>query len=149
MNNRTKLSVESRTRTWLKVGAASLLCQRLINNKLLELDLTFAQHFLLSSVESLQPVTQAELATYLYAVKSNVSSLIKKMEAKGYISRETGESDRRSNKVSLTASGKRILTKSKIIELEVMKLMTDEISAEEMETLDRVMNRVTEALLKP
>ena len=79
------LSIESRTKTWLKVGTASLLCQRAINNRLLEFDLTFAQHFLLSSIEALQPVTQAELATRLYAVKSNVSSLIKKMEAKGYI----------------------------------------------------------------
>ena len=70
-----------------------------------ELDLTYTQYITMLVLWEHGPVTVKELGQFLFLDSGTLTPLLKKMEAKGLISRRRDRDDERSLIVSLTCEG--------------------------------------------
>ncbi len=70
-----------------------------------ELDLTYTQYLVMMVLWEKGQATMGALGKELYLDSGTLTPLLKKMEAKGYITRERMEEDERSVCISLTGQG--------------------------------------------
>ncbi|HYP44973.1 MAG TPA: MarR family transcriptional regulator [Propionibacteriaceae bacterium] len=64
--------------------------------------------FAIYSVLAASPgITPAELSKWMAAPRTSVSSYVKRLEARGHVTRKPHQSDRRSYRIHLTADGRR------------------------------------------
>ena len=77
-----------------------------------ELELTYTQYITMLVLWEHGPVTVKELGQFLFLDSGTLTPLLKKMEAKGLITRRRSEADERSLIVSLTAEGEALKDKA-------------------------------------
>ena len=128
---------------WLHVGRTNLKVHRVLNQLLSTLDLSLAQHEILMTIGQHRGLTQRQLSDKLLVVKSNVSALLKKLEARGLVSRELDSKDSRNKRLSLTDDGERLARKSFELQNKVVDAMASPFSDEDLRQLDSVMARVS------
>lgn len=131
---------------WLAVGRTNLKVHRALNQALGQLDLSLAQHEILLSIWQKSGITQKQLAENLLVVKSNISALIKKLEARGLVHRDCDPCDTRNKRLSLTEDGKRLVMKSFERQNRIIDAMASVMSDEELQRTGDVMTRVGKAL---
>jgi MarR family transcriptional regulator, organic hydroperoxide resistance regulator len=73
-----------------------------------ELDLTAAQGHALRSLDPERPVPMSALADLLFCDASNVTGIVDKLEARGLISRQATDHDRRVKQLIVTDAGKKL-----------------------------------------
>lgn len=132
--------------TWFEVGRANLMCHRVLNGLLADLELSLAQHEVLATINALDEPTQKELSERLLVVKSNVSALLSKLEARGLVTRQTDRSDSRNKRLRLTTAGRDLLNESMQRQNRVVSAMASELSDDELEELASIMQRASRAL---
>jgi MarR family transcriptional regulator, organic hydroperoxide resistance regulator len=71
-----------------------------------ELELTAAQGHALRSLDPESPVPMSALADLLFCDASNITGIVDKMEARGLISRQGADHDRRVKQLIVTEAGK-------------------------------------------
>ena len=86
------------------------------------------------------------MAEQLLVVKSNVSALIKKLEARGLVRRTPDPDDSRNNQLTLTPSGEALVQESFALQNQVVKAMASVMSDAELEQMAAVMERVGHSL---
>ena len=133
---------------WLTVGRTNLKVHRALNQTIGELDLSLAQHEILLSIWQKPGLTQKQLAENLLVVKSNVSALIKKLEARGLVHRECDPCDTRNKCLSLTEAGERLVRQSFERQNRVIDAMVSEMSDAELKMISEVMSRAGASLDK-
>ena len=133
---------------WLAVGRTNLKVHRALNQTIGELDLSLAQHEILLSIWQKPGLTQKQLAENLLVVKSNVSALIKKLEARGLVHRECDPCDTRNKCLSLTEAGERLVRQSFERQNRVIDAMVSEMSDAELKMISEVMSRAGASLDK-
>lgn len=89
-------------------------------------------------------LTQEELARYLNVNKSSVARQLAALEEKGYIRREADPADRRSLLVYPTEKANELQDRMRRVLRDWSDYLTADFTAEERETLSRLMSRVTE-----
>lgn len=136
---------------WIEVGRTNLKVHRVLNLLLGEMDLSLAQHEILVALRHRPGQTQQELSDRLLLVKSNASALIGKLEGRGLVRRIADPADTRNKRVSLTAAGESLVSRSFAIQNRVIKAMADVMSDADLEHMQAVMARVGAAVdeLKP
>ena len=77
-----------------------------------EIDLTYTQYIAMMVLWEQGSTTVKELGNALYLDSGTLTPLLKKMEAKGFITRRRSEADERSLIVSLTAEGEALKDKA-------------------------------------
>lgn len=87
-----------------------------------ELDLTYTQYITMMVLWEHQSVTVKELGNYLYLDSGTLTPLLKKLEAKGYITRKRSTVDERSLIVSITEQGTSLREKALYIPGEMSKI---------------------------
>lgn len=101
--------------------------QREINTALKKLGLTSAHCQMLYGISELtrqcQKITQNDLARYIMLNKSMLSTVLKKLIAKGYVVREPDAADSRANNLFLTPAGEEIACKSFVLLETVARFM--------------------------
>lgn len=132
--------------TWLTVGRTNLKVHRALNQALTEVDLSLAQHEILMAIWQKSGLTQKQLAESLLVVKSNVSALIKKLEARGLVQRKPDPSDTRHKRLSLTGAGRDVVGKSFALQNRIVDAMASVMSDEELRQTSDVMHRVGKAI---
>jgi hypothetical protein len=85
------------------VADVSLLLNRYFNRQARTLELTTPQWQVLSQLYRHDDLTQTELAETLNMAKSPLGKLVDKLEAAGWVRRETDPRDRRIKRIRLTA----------------------------------------------
>ena len=133
---------------WLAVGRTNLKVHRALNQTIGELDLSLAQHEILLSIWQKPGLTQKQLAENLLVVKSNVSALIKKLEARGLVHRECDPCDTRNKCLSLTEAGERLVRRSFERQNRVIDAMVSGMSDAELKMMSEVMSRAGASLDK-
>lgn len=146
MNLDTKLEKTRGFDVWLTVGRTNLKVHRALSLSLAQLDLSLAQHEILLSIWQNSGITQKELAENLLVVKSNVSALIKKLEARGLVHRECDPSDTRNKCLSLTDAGRQLVKKSFARQNRIIDAMASVMSDDDLNRTAVVMRRVGTAL---
>ena len=89
-------------KTWLVSRSATALVDRAVADTGLTAD-----EFAIYSVLRAAPVTPTELATWMAAPPTTISSSIKRLESRGHVQREANTDDRRSYRLGLTPAGRR------------------------------------------
>lgn len=89
-------------------------------------------------------LTQEELARYLNVNKSSVARQLAALEEKGYIRREADPADRRSLLVYPTEKANELQDRMRRVLRDWSDYLTADFTAEERETLSRLMSRVAE-----
>jgi DNA-binding MarR family transcriptional regulator len=131
-----------RTGLFAVLHASGVLESR-VEARLSEVGLSLAKlaalHQLSQAGESL-PLGQ--LAERLSCVKSNVTQLVDRLEADGFVSRAADPNDRRSRLAVLTASGRKAYAKGSEIQLQVEKELFSVLSAEESRKLHELLAKL-------
>ena len=146
MKSKEKLDKTRGFDVWLTVGRTNLKVHRALNQSLGELDLSLAQHEILLSIWQKNGITQKQLAENLLVVKSNVSALIKKLEARGLVQRDCDPNDTRNKCLSLTAAGRKLVRKSFERQNKIIDAMASVMQDKELQVTGEVMTRVGKAL---
>ncbi len=131
---------------WLRVGEIYQKCQRVLQRDLRAIDLSVAQHDVLVAVKNNPALTQRELADTLYVVKSNVTSLVRKLEQRQLLLRTPDPQDGRVIRLNLTSAGVGLVQQSLRIQRRVVAAMMGPISRPELVTLERVIQNASAAL---
>jgi DNA-binding MarR family transcriptional regulator len=122
---------------------ASGVLESRVEARLSEVGLSLAKlaalHQLSRAGESL-PLGQ--LAERLSCVKSNVTQLVDRLEADGFVSRAADPNDRRSRLAVLTASGRKAYAKGSEIQLQVEKELFSVLSTEESKKLHELLAKL-------
>lgn len=132
--------------SWLTVGRTNLKVHRALNQLLGELDLSLAQHEILVTIRRHPDITQRDLADRLHVIKSNATALLKKLEARGLVTRTSDPHDSRINRLDLTRSGHALVERSFSVQTRVIRAMASVMTDEELEQTADVMNRVGAAI---
>jgi len=131
-----------RTGLFAVLHASGVLESR-VEARLSEVGLSLAKlaalHQLSRAGESL-PLGQ--LAERLSCVKSNVTQLVDRLEADGFVSRAADPNDRRSRLAVLTASGRKAYAKGSEIQLQVERELFSVLSAEESRKLHELLAKL-------
>ena len=130
---------------WLLVGRTNLKVHRLLNQLLARLDLTLAQHEILMTIRQYSGLTQKQLSEKLVVVKSNVSALLKKLEARGLVRRSPDAEDSRNKRLRLTEEGETLLRESFALQNQVVDAMVSALSDEDLRRTAEMMSRVNDA----
>ncbi len=86
-----------------------------------QLDLTYTQYITMMVMWERGQVTVKELGEMLYLDSGTLTPLLKKLESKGYVTRERNPLDERELLVSLSENGRRLRKQARNVPLEVSK----------------------------
>jgi DNA-binding MarR family transcriptional regulator len=104
-----------RARCWIAVVQAHQACQRQYARLLADFDLTIAQFDLLCVVHDAGGEgTPALVAERLMVTRGNVSPLLRRVVERGWVQERPHPTDRRSLRLSLTATGARLLKRARV-----------------------------------
>ncbi|GAB3551126.1 hypothetical protein GCM10027404_19670 [Arthrobacter tumbae] len=91
---------------------AARLTENAWNERLLAIGITHAAFVTLRSVEANGPLSQVELAEHLHVTAQTVGRTLVRLEQQGLVYRQGSETDRRTFVVSLTQSGRSLLSEA-------------------------------------
>ena len=106
------------------------------------LDITARQGALLVSLQVGEAATAGELARAYGVEMSSVTRMLERMERKGLVRRTRSGDDRRKVMVRVTAAGKRKVKEALPLAAKVAQHTWHNVTAEERETLHRVIDKV-------
>ncbi|MFD0696780.1 MarR family winged helix-turn-helix transcriptional regulator [Paenibacillus sp. GCM10027628] len=130
------------------MGVAYRKLSNLLQNRLKEYEITPEQWSVLYQVERGNGLIQKEIAERTAKDKPTTTRILDQLEGKGFITKKTGENDRRSFAVYITDKGKSLIEQTLPIELKVVndvkRCMSDSEYDMLLELLQRINNHVNE-----
>lgn len=119
MDNKNYRSLKLKNQLCFPLYAASREVIKLYKPYLDELDLTYTQYIAILLLWEHKTMTVKEIGEHLFLDSGTLTPLLKKMEAKGYITRTRSTKDERNLIVSITEEGEAIKNKACHIALEM------------------------------
>lgn len=110
---------------------------KLINKTFAEngYNVRYAQFTLMKAVEAKEGISQIELAKILYKDRGSITRTIQTLQKKGYI--EISEKDKRTNGITLSTKGRRILPElDKLVQAKTKKALENISELKENEVFD-------------
>lgn len=105
-----------------------------------KIDLTYTQYIVMMVLWERKTVNVKELGECLYLDSGTLTPLLKKLEAKGYISRMRSETDERNLVVSITEEGERL--KEQAVEIPTQIAGCTNLSQEEAVLLYNILYKI-------
>jgi DNA-binding MarR family transcriptional regulator len=93
-------------RVWLRLIRLEARMQAAVGDRLKMIGLSIPQCDMLTTLSEQEGVNQQELAKRLYVTKGNISGLLDRLEAAGFVERRSLASDRRQYSIRLTDAGR-------------------------------------------
>ena len=123
--------------------------RRIVEGRIARLGIHSSQHILLMHLmHTGRMPSQTQIAAMLDVSPASVARTLKNLEAGGYIERFDACMDGRCNEIGITEKGKAICSRSYEIFGEVDRLTYDGFTAEELEQLASLLDRVQENLVQ-
>lgn len=114
------------------------------NERLSKLGITRVQWIALYFMGKYENISQSELGEKMDIKASSVARLIDRMERDGYVIRKRDPKDRRMTNLILTEDGKRLQLKLLPEGEKMRKLVSRDLTEEEIETFKKVLKKMTE-----
>ena len=105
-----------------------------------ELDLTYTQYIAMMLLWEYKAMTVKEIGSHLYLDSGTLTPLLKKLEAKGFITRVRSTKDERNLNISITPEGEALQEKAMRIPFEMAKLCP--LTLEETTQLYHLLNKM-------
>jgi DNA-binding MarR family transcriptional regulator len=97
---------EPAARVWFRLIRLEARMSAAIGDRLRAIGVSIPQTDVLTTLGEEEGVSQQELAKRLYVTKGNISGLIDRLAAAGFVERRASESDRRQHAIYLTDAGR-------------------------------------------
>ena len=110
-----------------------------------ECGLKITQYSLLTHVEKLGPITQADLAKAMGMDSSTLSRNLRPLESAGWVAVHVGD-DARSHALSLTANGRKKRTQAQALWKQAQLQLNDTVGVDDVIALHTLIDRMTDAL---
>ena len=110
-----------------------------------ECDLKITQYSLLTHVDKLGPITQADLARAMGMDSSTLSRNLRPLESAGWVAVHAGD-DARSHALSLTASGRKKRTQAQTLWKQAQLQLNDRVGVDDVIAMHTLIDRMTDAL---
>lgn len=88
-------------------------------------------------------ITQQEIAEKIFKDNASVTRIIEILVKSDYLKREVSQEDRRKTKLTVLPLGEQIIGRVQNLVLENRKQALQEVSAEELEILNRLLQKIT------
>ena len=122
--------------------AASALKKRADDLLLTSTDLTTAQTAAMAIIASREPLSMRALADALMQRESAMTTMIRRLEAKGLITRTRAKTDKRQWQIALTPLGRAGLTKSRETFAKINAALDEAFSVAEQQSLAEDLTRL-------
>jgi DNA-binding MarR family transcriptional regulator len=99
---------QNAARAWFRLLRLQTRMNVALADQLRRIGLSVPQCDVLTTLTEREGVSQQELAARLYVTKGNISGLIDRLVAAGFVERRSIVGDRRSHAIYLTAEGRRV-----------------------------------------
>jgi DNA-binding MarR family transcriptional regulator len=116
--------------------------QSIINSKLIDLNIRSGQHDFLYVISKNEGISQKELSEFLYVGKSTTAKAVKNLVENDYVKRFQDENDRRIYRLYLTAAGKKVIPKIDAVFLELVSIISKNLSKVEEEQTVTILKRI-------
>jgi MarR family transcriptional regulator, organic hydroperoxide resistance regulator len=120
------------TRVWFRLLRLESRINTALGSRLRALGLTAPQCDVLTTLTEREGVSQQELAERLYVTKGNISGLIDRLVASGFVERRAIAGDRRSHAIYLTAAGRRRAHEAIAMQREFVAQTFGQLSADQL-----------------
>ena len=110
-----------------------------------ECGLKITQYSLLTHVEKLGPITQADLAKAMGMDSSTLSRNLRPLESAGWVAVHAGD-DARSHALSLNVSGRKKRTQAQTLWKQAQLQLNDTVGVDDVIALHALIDRMTDAL---
>jgi len=112
-----------------------------------ELDLTYTQYITMMVMWDMKETNVKELGEKLYLDSGTLTPVLKKLEAKGYITRERSKNDERNLIICITDAGEKL--KEKAVDIPVKMGQCVSITKEDAETLYKLLYKILNNIENP
>ena len=109
---------------------------------LAKLDLTYTQYITMMVMWERKQVNEKELCECLYLKSNTLTPLLKKLESKGYITKEKNKKDERNLVISITEKGEKLKEKAAKVPISLAKEMN--LAKEKAEILYNILYELLE-----
>ncbi len=131
-----------------RIGIIYLTWSRFLQKQLLPHDITLKQIYLLKQLIKTDYLYPADIADILFCDRPTVSVIIKNLEKKGWIEKQTDSENRKRIRISITLAGAKKLNQvtengykgDKAIDLKTV------LTSEEITTLENLLTKVQKAV---
>lgn len=127
-----------------KINIISRCCMQYRTDKVSNTELSACHHSYIFAISSSPGISQDELAKNICVNKSNITRNLAHLEAKGYVDRHPGETDKRLINVYPTEKMLKILPRVKDAARNWNKYLTDGIDDKEMEIFQSVLETLAQ-----
>jgi DNA-binding MarR family transcriptional regulator len=124
------------------LGLSSVVADRLVGQRLAKLDAHKWDYAVLASLREFGPASQATLSRRTGIYRSDLVALINGLTDAGLIERTPDPADRRRNVISMTATGRRQLTRLDKVVADVQDELLEPLNRAEREQLVGLLTRV-------
>ena len=121
---------------------------KIFRNKLRSLSLTPVQFTILRCLNENgeNGISQELLSTMIFSNKNNTSSILKRMEKMGYITREQNRTDQREKIISCTNKGKNVFKLAACEATDVRQETIENLTSEEMVSICNSLEKINSKL---
>ena len=107
-----------------------------------EIDLTYTQYIAMMVLWEHKQINVKDMGTFLYLDSGTLTPVLKKLEQKGYLTRERDKEDERVLNVTITAEGEAL--KERAVQIPEKMQGCVALDKEEAQTLYRILNKILE-----
>ncbi|MGX1757191.1 MarR family winged helix-turn-helix transcriptional regulator [Streptomyces lydicus] len=127
--------------SWL-LGRAAARGHRLVAEALAGEGMRMMHHAVLSAVEELGPVSQAELGRTLHIDPKDMVAIVNELQGDKLVTRSPDPRDRRKNAIEISADGRRRLRRTRQLGDEANAELTGDLTPAEREQLIALLTRI-------
>ncbi|MFE3881638.1 MarR family winged helix-turn-helix transcriptional regulator [Streptomyces lydicus] len=127
--------------SWL-LGRAAARGHRLVAEALAGEGMRMMHHAVLSAVEELGPVSQAELGRTLHIDPKDMVAIVNELQGDKLVTRSPDPRDRRKNAIEISADGRRRLRRTRQLGDEANAKLTGDLTPAEREQLVALLTRI-------
>ncbi|MEU6329020.1 MULTISPECIES: MarR family winged helix-turn-helix transcriptional regulator [unclassified Streptomyces] len=127
--------------SWL-LGRAAARGHRLVAEALAGEGMRMMHHAVLSAVEEIGPVSQAELGRTLHIDPKDMVAIVNELQRDGLVTRSPDPRDRRKNAIEISADGRRRLRRTRQLGDEANAALTEDLTPAEREQLVALLTRI-------
>lgn len=107
-----------------------------------KLDLTYTQYITMMALWEQSEINVKELGEKLYLDSGTLTSVLKKLEAKGYVTRQRSKADERNLVLTITPEGMNL--RDRALEVPAQMAKNSPLSVEEAQTLYQLLYKILE-----
>lgn len=135
---RSRLIPTQAEKVWFRFVRLEARVRLAMTARLKGVGLSVAQTDVLSTLTEREGISQQELAQRLYVTKGNISGLIDRLEAVGYVERRSLASDRRSHAIHLTDAGRLAASRGVEAQRAFVRETLGRLDSEDLDEFDRL-----------